>query len=68
MISYILPLFVITLFAVFAIFQIRQSKEEMKNSRRAQWLSTLRMLFAVALMCGLVIIAVAMSVNYAVYK
>ena len=68
MVGYVLPLFVITLFAVFAIFQIRQSKEEMKNSRRPQWLSTLRMLFAVAFMCGLVIIAVAISVNYAVYK
>ncbi len=64
MISYVLPLLVITLFIVFALLQIRQGKDEIENSRRPKWFSRLRIVFAIVLIIGLVIVGIVVLVNF----
>jgi len=51
---------------VFAFLQIRQGKDEIENSRRPKWFSRLRIVFAIVLLIGVVIVGIVVLVNFTI--
>ena len=60
--GFILSLFVIILFLIFSVLQIKQGMDEIKNHSRANWLSKLRIIFAIVLLIWFSVMGIVLLV------
>jgi hypothetical protein len=56
--GYIIFLLAYVLFIIFSILQIRKGKEDIKNLRGPEWISRLRILFAVVFLIASVLLTI----------